>query len=90
MPWKYENADLQKLFEEEGLKVNNAQVITRKTRNRVLSKGFGFVEFASALDQQKAIEKFNEKVVEERTLVVKAAWEHQKEIVGDEEEHEEE
>ena len=90
LPWKYENEDLKKLFEAEGLKVVTAQVITRKTKNRVLSKGFGFVVFASATDQKNAIEKFHDKEIEGRTLVVKAAWEHQKEVPAEEQEEEEE
>ena len=77
LPWKYGNDELKNMFEEAGLKVKTAQVIVRKTKTRVLSKGFGFVEFASHVDQKKAIEKFHDSELEGRKIVVKAAWEHQ-------------
>lgn len=61
---------LGQLFAEAG-EVSEATVITDKYSGR--SKGFGFVEFASEADAQKAIEMFHDKEVEGRKLVVNVA-----------------
>jgi polyadenylate-binding protein len=53
----------------KGLKITKAYIATRKNG---FSKGFGFVEFASAEDQQKAI-NLNGKEVEYIQIVVQAA-----------------
>lgn len=61
---------LGQVFAEAG-EVTEATVITDKYSGR--SKGFGFVEFASDADAQKAIEMFNDKEIEGRKLVVNIA-----------------
>ena len=49
----------------------SATVIKDKFSGR--SKGFGFVEFATAEEAQKAIEQFNGQEIEGRSLVVNVA-----------------
>ena len=65
LPWSYKDQDLQKLFAE--LNVKNANVAVRRTGK---SKGFGFVEFASKEDQQKALQQ-DQKKIEDRVITVK-------------------
>lgn len=62
--------DLRKHFSEAG-EVVDAVVITHRDTGR--SKGFGFVEFANEEDAQKAIELFNNKDFNGRTIVVNEA-----------------
>jgi RNA recognition motif-containing protein len=62
--------DLRKHFSEAG-DVTDAVVITHRDTGR--SKGFGFVEFAKDEEAQKAIELFNNKDFNGRTIVVNEA-----------------
>jgi len=64
------DSKLIELFTDAGTVVS-AAVITDKNTNR--SKGFGFVEFETEEEANKAIEMFNGKEVEGRNLVVNIA-----------------
>lgn len=61
---------LEKLFSEAG-KVESAAVITDKFSGR--SKGFGFVEMSSEEEAKKAVEMFNGKELDGRTIIVDEA-----------------
>lgn len=61
---------LEKLFSEAG-KVESATIIMDKFTNK--SKGFGFVEMSSEEEMKKAIEMFNGKEFEGRTIIVDEA-----------------
>jgi RNA recognition motif-containing protein len=61
---------LEKLFSEAG-KVESAAVITDKFSGR--SKGFGFVEMSSDDEAKKAVEMFNGKELDGRTIIVDEA-----------------
>ncbi|MFH1175602.1 MAG: RNA-binding protein [bacterium] len=63
-------SSLQDLFSQAGT-VASATVITDKMSGR--SKGFGFVEMSSEEDAKKAIEMFNGKEFEGRTITVNEA-----------------
>jgi RNA recognition motif-containing protein len=64
------NEDLQQLFEQAGT-VESVNVIEDRETGR--SRGFGFVEMASAEEGQKAIEQFNGKEFNGRNLNVNEA-----------------
>lgn len=61
---------LQQYFAQAGA-VTSAMVITDRMSGR--SKGFGFVEMSTDEEAQKAIEMFNGKEFEGRTLTVNEA-----------------
>ncbi|MCH7951591.1 RNA-binding protein [Patescibacteria group bacterium] len=61
---------LGELFAQAG-KVTSAVVITDRYSGR--SKGFGFVEMSSEEEAKKAIEAFNGKDFQERSMVVNEA-----------------
>jgi len=61
---------LKELFAEAG-KVESAAVITDKFSGR--SKGFGFVEMATEEEAKKAVEMFNGKELDGRTIIVDEA-----------------
>lgn len=62
--------DLQRLFEEAG-SVSECNLIMDRNTNQ--PKGFGFVEMGSQADADKAIETFNGKEFDGRTLTVNEA-----------------
>ena len=66
------SADLEKLFEEHG-QVNRAQVIMDRDTGR--SRGFGFVEMATAEAASAAIGSLNGRNVDGRDLTVNVAKE---------------
>lgn len=66
------NADLEALFAEHG-EVNRAQVITDRDTGR--SRGFGFVEMASADEASEAIRALDGTSVDGRDLKVNQAKE---------------
>lgn len=70
LPYKITDADLKAHFEAAGA-VASAVVIMDKMTGR--SKGFGFVEMANDDDAQKAIDMFNNKDFEGRTIIVNEA-----------------
>ncbi|OHA49203.1 MAG: RNA-binding protein [Candidatus Terrybacteria bacterium RIFCSPLOWO2_01_FULL_58_14] len=63
-------ATLKELFAEAGT-VESATVITDRMSGR--SKGFGFVEMSSDEEAQKAIQMFNGKELDGRTITVNEA-----------------
>jgi len=68
LSFKTNQDDLKRAFEAIG-KVTNANIITRGTR----SLGYGFVEFASEDDANKAVGEMNKKKVDEREINVEIA-----------------
>jgi RNA recognition motif-containing protein len=66
------NADLEALFAEHG-EVTRAQVITDRDTGR--SRGFGFVEMASADEANQAMRALNGRNVDGRDLKVNQAKE---------------
>lgn len=68
LPFSVDDAGLSAIF--SGLNIKSAHVV-RKHNER--SKGFGFVEFNSSDDQQKALQAIDKKNVDGRELVVKVA-----------------
>ncbi len=70
LPYSTTNDDLRNLFAAAG-NVATASVIIDKMSGR--SKGFGFVEFESDADADKAIEMFNGKDMGGRPLTVNEA-----------------
>ena len=74
LSWNLRDADLEQAFAEAG-EVVSARVIMDRQRNR--SKGFGFVEFATPEDAQKAIEMFDGKEIDGREVRVNEAQEQQ-------------
>lgn len=67
-----DSAALQKIFAEHG-EVTSAQVVEDRDTQR--SRGFGFVEMASADDAQKAISAVDGSTVDDRQLKVNVAKE---------------
>ena len=70
LAWTVTDQDLHDVFAEAG-EVDSAQVIMDRATNR--SRGFGFVEMASADAANKAIESVNGSELGGRTLVVSVA-----------------
>ena len=70
LPWTISDDQLQQLFAQAG-QVLSAQVIIDRFSGR--SKGFGFVEMATADEAKAAIQQFNEFEVEGRKLIVNEA-----------------
>ncbi len=70
LAWAVTDDILREAFSKAGT-VESAQVITDKFSGR--SKGFGFVEMASEEEAQAAIEMWNEKELEGRTVIVNVA-----------------
>ena len=64
------NDDLQQLFAQAGT-VESASIVEDRDTGR--SRGFGFVEMASAEEGRAAIEQFNGKEVNGRSLTVNEA-----------------
>ena len=70
LPYATTDAALQEAFSAAG-NVVSAKIITDKFSGR--SKGFGFVEFSTAEEAQKAIEMFHDKDFGGRVLSVNVA-----------------
>ena len=70
LSYDMDSAQLEDLFKQAGAVVS-AKVIVDKYSGR--SRGFGFVEMASADEAKKAVEMFNGKDVGGRALVVNEA-----------------
>ena len=70
LPWSVTSEDLQALFQTIGA-VTDAVVLTDKSDGR--SKGYGFVEMASADLAKQAQEKFNGYDLRGRSIVVNSA-----------------
>jgi RNA recognition motif-containing protein len=70
LAYSVSNEDLQQLFSQAG-EVQSATVVTDKFSGQ--SKGFGFVEMASAGDAATAIQRFNETELKGRNIKVNEA-----------------
>ncbi len=70
LPYSVSNADLEELFSQVG-QVQSATVITDKFSGQ--SKGFGFVEMATAEEAASAIQQFNETELKGRNIKVSEA-----------------
>ncbi len=70
LSYSVSNSDLEELFSQVG-QVQSATVITDKFSGQ--SKGFGFVEMASAEDASKAIRQFNDTELKGRNIKVNEA-----------------
>jgi len=64
-------SDLRKLLEEKGISVDEVKLISDKYTGR--PKGFGFAEFATEEDAQKAIDTLNDYELNGRKLRVNKA-----------------
>ena len=70
LPWTFKDDELKGLFKEHG-DVTSAKVIVDRESGR--SRGFGFVEMASADEAASAIEALNGQETEGRELKVNEA-----------------
>jgi RNA recognition motif-containing protein len=70
LAYSVSNGDLEQLFSQAG-QVQSATVIMDKFSGQ--SKGFGFVEMASAADASTAIERFNDSELKGRNIKVNEA-----------------
>jgi RNA recognition motif-containing protein len=70
LPYTMTDQDLRDLFGQAG-ELQDAVVIVDRDSRR--SKGFGFVEFATEADAQKAIQMFNDHELQGRRLTVNVA-----------------
>jgi len=70
LPFGLDDEAFGKVVTELGLKLKSAHVVVKKNGR---SKGYGFVDFDSTEDQQKALAALNKKVVDNRELSVKVA-----------------
>ncbi len=70
LPYNTNDAALREMFEKAGT-VQSAQIIMDRMSGR--SKGFGFVEMTNDNEAEKAIEMFNGKDMEGRSLTVNEA-----------------
>jgi RNA recognition motif-containing protein len=79
LPYSCSEEELRKIFEEfNPIRVN--LIINRETNQ---SKGFGFVEFASQADAQRAMEALDKKTIGGKTIVVNEARPPQRREGGD-------
>jgi len=76
LPFALDDAGFAKVFTENNLKFKSAHVVQKRNGR---SKGFGFAEFDTQDDQQKALQALNQKKVDERELIVKVALTEQQE-----------
>ncbi len=70
LAWKTKRKELKELFENFG-EVSNAFIVRDKKTRR--SRGFGFVEMTEDDEARVAIEKLNNTVFLERTIIVNEA-----------------
>jgi RNA recognition motif-containing protein len=70
LSWGVDDNGLREAFEQAGTVVS-ANVIIDRMSNR--SKGFGFVEMATPEEAQAAIEMWNEKDLDGRSIIVNEA-----------------
>jgi len=70
LPFSLDDEGFAKIITDISLKLKSAHVVKKRNGR---SKGYGFVEFDTQDDQQKALTALNKKLVENRELSVKVA-----------------
>ncbi len=70
LPFKAQEEELRTLFQQAGT-VESVNIIRDKMSGQ--SRGFGFIEMATAEEAQKAIEMFNHHSLDNRQLTVNEA-----------------
>jgi len=70
LPFSLDDEGFAKIITDLSLKLKTAHVVKKRNGR---SKGYGFVEFDSEEDQQKALTALNKKIIDERELSVKVA-----------------
>jgi len=70
LPFSLGPEEFSKIVTDQGLKLKTAHVVKKRNGR---SKGYGFIEFETQDDQQKALAVLNKKQVEGRELSVKIA-----------------
>ena len=68
LPFQFQDEDLKKMFVD--FKLSGAHVVRKPNGN---SRGYGFVDFDTEAEQQKALAAMDKKVVLEREISVKVA-----------------
>jgi RNA recognition motif-containing protein len=68
-----DDAGLEAIFTDAGLKVTSARVVRRRWGQPRKSKGFGFVELADEEEQKKAVAALDNKEIGGRVLTVRVA-----------------
>jgi len=81
LPFSLDDDDFAKIVTDLNLKLKSAHVVKKRNGR---SKGYGFIEFDSHEDQQKALVVLNKKVVDSRELSVKVALTELKHVQEDE------
>lgn len=71
LPSDVTNDELRQLFSNKGFLVTSARLICDREGGR--SRGFGFVEFGSQNDAERAVEELNGSDIKGRALLVKDA-----------------
>ena len=71
LPYEVKDDELQEYFAKVG-NVTSAKVITDRFSGR--SKGFGFVEMATAEEAEKAVAELNDSSMGGRQIIVKEAY----------------
>jgi cold-inducible RNA-binding protein len=72
LPYSTTDADLKDLFSKAG-EVAKADIVMDKLSRTPRSRGFGFVEMVNDAEADAAIDMFNGKEIEGRTLTVNEA-----------------
>lgn len=80
LAYSVSNSDLEQLFSQAG-QVQSVAVIMDKFSGQ--SKGFGFVEMATAEDASKAIQQFNDTELKGRNIKVNEAKPRENSFGGD-------
>jgi RNA recognition motif-containing protein len=78
LPFAVDDAELTNIFKE--FNPVSAHVVVKRNGR---SKGFGFVEFKTADEQQKALGAVDKKEVQGRALVVRVAQQSDSQAGGD-------
>ncbi len=79
LPYSVSSSDLEELFSQVG-EVHSATVVVDKLSGQ--SKGFGFVDMASAEDAATAIEELNETNLKGRNIKVNEARPRESKFAG--------
>jgi len=70
LPFSLNDEEFAKILTDKQLKLKSAHVVSKKNGK---SKGYGFVEFDTQEDQQKALNALNKTTIDSRELSVKVA-----------------